>query len=57
MMRARNYAKLHRRDGGVACSACNQFRPGRQALSASNYRELMRRRFAQWNDIVKTSTL
>jgi putative transposase len=36
-------------------SVCNQFRPGRHTLSASNYRALMRRRFAQWNDVVETN--
>jgi hypothetical protein len=35
-------------------SVCNQFRVGRHALSALNYRELMRRRFDEWNEITET---
>lgn len=35
-------------------SVCNQFRVGRHAWSPSNYRELMRRRFAEWNEITAT---
>ena len=35
-------------------SVCNQFRVGRHALSALNYRELMRRRFREWNEIAET---
>ncbi len=35
-------------------SVCNQFRVGRHALSASNHRELMRRRFDEWNEITET---
>jgi putative transposase len=35
-------------------SVCNQFRLGRHALSAPNYRELMRRRFGKWNEITET---
>ena len=35
-------------------SVCNQFRVGRHALSASNYRELMRRRFDEWWEISET---
>jgi len=35
-------------------SVCNQFRVGRHALSALNYRELMRRRFDEWNAISET---
>jgi hypothetical protein len=33
---------------------CNQFRVGRHALSAPNYRELMRRRYDEWNQIAET---
>ena len=28
------------------------FRPGRHLLAAANYREIMRRRFAQWHELV-----
>jgi hypothetical protein len=35
-------------------SVCNQFRVGRDALSGSNYRELIRRRFDEWNEISET---
>ena len=35
-------------------SVCNQFRVGRHALSAPNYRELIRRRFGEWNEITET---
>ena len=28
------------------------FRPGRHLLAAKNYREIMRRRFTQWREIV-----
>ena len=28
------------------------FRPGRHLLAAKNYREMMRRRFIQWREIV-----
>ena len=40
----------------VFSAVCNQFRPGRHTLSASNYRALMGRRFAQWNDVVETNS-
>ena len=29
------------------------FRPGRHLLAAKNYREIMRRRFTQWREIVR----
>ena len=29
------------------------FRPGRHLLAAENYREIMRRRFVQWNEIAE----
>ena len=35
-------------------SVCNQFRVGRHAFSALNYRELMQRRFDEWNQITET---
>jgi len=28
------------------------FRPGRYLLAARNYREVMRRRFAQWSEVI-----
>jgi putative transposase len=28
------------------------FRPGRHLLAAANYREIMRRRFTQWGELV-----
>jgi hypothetical protein len=28
------------------------FRPGRHLLAATNYREIMRRRFTQWRELV-----
>jgi putative transposase len=31
------------------------FRPGRHLLAARNYREIMRRRFAQWNEVIHPS--
>jgi len=31
------------------------FRPGRHLLAARNYREAMRRRFAQWSDVIHPS--
>jgi hypothetical protein len=34
---------------------CNQFRPGRHALSAANYRTVMRRRWQEW-DLVSEAT-
>jgi putative transposase len=41
------------------CSAfstvCNRFRPGRHALSAPNYRTVMRRRWREW-DVVSETT-
>jgi putative transposase len=38
----------------VFSSVCNQFRAGRQPLSAPNYRELMRRRYDELNQIAET---
>ena len=31
------------------------FRPGRYLLAARNYREVMRRRFTQWNEVIHQS--
>jgi putative transposase len=31
------------------------FRPGRHLLAARNYREVMRRRFAQWSEVIHPS--
>ena len=31
------------------------FRPGRHLLAARNYREIMRRRFIQWNEVIHPS--
>ena len=39
----------------VFSTVCNQFRPGRHALSASNYRAVMRRRCREW-DVVSETT-
>jgi putative transposase len=39
----------------VFSTVCNQFWPGRHALSAPNYRTLMRRRWREW-DIVSEGT-
>jgi putative transposase len=33
----------------VFSTVCNQFRPGRHALSAANYRTVMRRRWREWD--------
>jgi len=33
------------------------FRPGRNALSAGNYREIMRRRFVQWGEVVNSGAV
>jgi putative transposase len=48
------------RHAGRFCSVfsvvCNQFRPGRHALSASNYRTVMCRRWREWNAISETTT-
>jgi putative transposase len=40
----------------VFSAVCNEFRPGPHTLSASNYRALMGRRFAHWNDVVETNS-
>ena len=34
---------------------CNQFRPGRHALSASNYRTVMRQRWLEWDGVTETT--
>ena len=39
----------------VFSTVCNQFRPGRHALSAPTYRIVMRRRWREW-DIVSETT-
>ena len=39
----------------VFSTVCNQFRPGRYALSAPNYRTVMRRRWREW-DVVSETT-
>ena len=39
----------------IFSTVCNQFRPGRHALSASTYRTVMRRRWREW-DAVSEST-
>jgi hypothetical protein len=32
------------------------FRPGRHLLAAVNYREIMRRRFTQWRELISLQT-
>jgi putative transposase len=39
----------------VFSTVCNQFRPGRHALSAPNYRTMMRQRWREW-DVVSETT-
>jgi putative transposase len=39
----------------VFSTVCNQFRPGRHALSAPNYRTVMRRRWREWDDVSETT--
>ena len=39
----------------VFSTVCNQFRPGRHAFSASNYRTVMRRRWREWDAISETT--
>ena len=39
----------------VFSTVCNQFRPGRHALSAPNYRTVMRGRWREW-DVVSETT-
>jgi putative transposase len=39
----------------VFSTVCNQFRPGRHALSAPNYRTIMRRRWQEWDAISETT--
>ena len=54
-----NSAELCIRHGARFCSVfstvCNQFRPGRHALSAPNYRTVMRQRWREW-DVVSETT-
>jgi putative transposase len=38
----------------VFSMVCNQFRPGRHALSAANYRTVMRRRWQEWDVVSET---
>jgi hypothetical protein len=40
----------------VFSTVCNQFRPGRHALSAPDYRTLMRRCWREWNVVSQTTT-
>ena len=40
----------------VSSTVCNQFRPGRHALSASHYRTVMRRRWQEWDVVSETTT-
>ena len=40
----------------VFSTVCNQFRPARHALSASNYRTVMRRRWREWDVVSETTT-
>src|SRR5262249_26692327 len=39
----------------VFSTVCNQFRPGRHALSASNFRTVMRRRWREWDGVSETT--
>ena len=39
----------------VFSTVCNQFRPGRHALSAPNYRAVMRRRWQEWDIVAETT--
>jgi hypothetical protein len=39
----------------VFSTVCNQFRPGRHALSAPNSRTVMRRRWREWDDVSETT--
>jgi putative transposase len=39
----------------VYSTVCNQFRPGRHAFSASNYRTVMRRRWREWDAVSETT--
>ena len=36
-------------------TVCNQFRPGRHALAASNYRTVMRQRWLEWDVVTETT--
>src|SRR5262249_9771584 len=38
----------------VFSMVCNEFRPGRHALSASNYRKVMRGRWREWDVVSQT---
>ena len=39
----------------VFSTVCNQFRPGRCALSAANFRTVMRRRWREWDAVSETT--
>jgi putative transposase len=39
----------------VFSTVCNQFRPGRHALSAPNYRMVMRERWREWDSVAETT--
>jgi putative transposase len=39
----------------IFSTVCNQFRPGRDALSAANYRTVMRRRWLEWDAVSGTT--
>jgi putative transposase len=39
----------------VFSTVCNQFRPGRHALSAANYRTVIRRRWREWDAVSETA--
>ena len=39
----------------VFSTVCNQFRPGRHALSAANYRAVMQRRWREWDAVSETA--
>src|SRR5260370_42329484 len=41
----------------VFSTVCNQFRPGRHALSAASYRTVMRRRWREWDVVSETTTV
>jgi len=41
----------------VFSTVCNQFRPGRHAFSAANYRMVMRRRWQEWDAISETTAV
>src|SRR5262249_60704363 len=41
----------------VFSTVCNQFRPGRHALSASNFRTVMRRRWREWDGVSEATAV